>query len=384
MIINPEDISKVLAVVMAAISAVTDYLYGKIFNRHILWGLGAAIIMLSVIVGVWAGGLPSETAHYAKNFGGPWVYLLRVLANGGMALAIGFGLWAGGMWAAGDAKLLFVLTLLVPLSAYTRNFWAFYPGYPILFNTFLSIIAILVVELVAVTIKRQIKNRGKRGNPIKRVGNWFKRRHSELWRMVMVFLLLFLTVKTYREVARELLSKSVDLHNNVILYFLLFLLYGPLNKLLAKKWPRRAVIGITLIAATYITIFPHGHLNFYSLIGMSGIAIVIVLFRWMYDYYLKTFEDTQVSAVDLVPGAILSPKMIELFKERDPEFIQELGTLMPDGITAKQVGQIRQWFEKWNIQPQVKLKRNLPFAPALFLGTLITIIFGGFPFDMHG
>ena len=76
--------------------------------------------------------------------------------------------------------------------------------------------------------------------------------------------------------------------------------------------------------------------------------------------------------------------MIGLFKERDPEFIQELGPLMPDGITAKQVGQIRQWFEKWNIQPQVKLKRNLPFAPALFLGTLITIIFGGFPFDMHG
>lgn len=384
MTLYPENVSEGLAIAIAGLCAITDYLYGKIFNRHILWGLAAGVLMLVVIVGFWVFGLPGQSAQYANRFGGPWVYLLRVLGNAGLALAIGFGLWAGGMWAAGDAKLLFVLTLLVPLSAYTRNFWAFYPGYPILFNTFLSIIAILVIELVAGTVYRQVTSTKKRGNLLKSIGNWFRQRHSELWRMALVFLLLFLTIKTYREVARELLSWSVNLHNNVILYFLLFLMYGPLNKLLAKKWPRRIVVGITLVAAAYITIFPHGHLDFYSLIGMSGTAIVIVLFRWLYDYYLQTFEDRQVPAMDLQPGAILSSKTVDMFKARDPEFIQELGDLLPDGVTAAQVTLIQQWFEKWNIQPQVKLKRNLPFAPALFLGTLITIIFGGFPFDMHG
>ncbi len=384
MTIYPEYIGQGMAVAMGGLCAITDYLYGKIFNRHIVWGLVGALLMLGVITGFWYFGLPTRSAAYARQFGGPGMYVLRVLGNSGLALVIGFGLWYWGMWAAGDAKLLFVLTMMVPLASYTRNFWPFYPGYPILFNTFLSIIAILVIELLVGTLNKYLKNKQNRSNPLKRIANWYRRRHSELWRMAAVFLLLFLTIKTYREVARALLSWSVALHNNVILYFLLFLLYGPLNKMLSKKWPRRLVIGLTLAAATYITLFPRGHLNFYSLIGMSTTAIVIVLFRWLYDYYLQTFEDREIPASELGVGTILSPKMMELFKARDPDFIEQLGPLMPDGLTKAQVNSIQQWFERWNIQPKVRVKRNLPFAPALFLGTVITIISGGFPFTMHG
>jgi len=200
----------------------------------------------------------------------------------------------------------------------------------------------------------------------------------------MVFLLFFITVKTFREIAREVLSYSLHLHNNVLVYFVLFLLYTPLNRLLSKKWPRRITLGITLASAGYISLFSLGDLNFYSLIGMSGMAIILVLFRWGYEYYLNFFEERSIPLHLLKPGAILSNQMIDKIKSMDPEYLEELGPVMPDGLTEKQVKSLKQWFEKWNIEPKVGLRKTLPFAPPLLFGTAITIWFKGFPFSLHG
>ncbi|OGS12481.1 MAG: hypothetical protein A2285_06010 [Elusimicrobia bacterium RIFOXYA12_FULL_57_11] len=131
-----------LAAVCAATSF-SDLREGKIRNIWIMSGLawaGAVYLALSL----FRLYFPELTEPLVFNtlYNGSWGRLLLLTAlNALCALTCGFLLFHFNLWSAGDAKLFFVLTLLLPLKYYFRHYIPVFPG----FNLFLNTITVAAV-----------------------------------------------------------------------------------------------------------------------------------------------------------------------------------------------------------------------------------------------
>ncbi len=131
-----------LALVCAAASF-TDVREGKIRNKALL----AAAVWAVAVHGALSVSRyfdPGLTAGIVANslFGGSWGrYVLYAGLNALTALVCGFLLFHFDLWSAGDAKLFFVLALLLPLKYYFRHYLPVFPA----FNLFLNTIAAAAV-----------------------------------------------------------------------------------------------------------------------------------------------------------------------------------------------------------------------------------------------
>ncbi|HAF95864.1 MAG: hypothetical protein A2X34_07220 [Elusimicrobia bacterium GWC2_51_8] len=135
---------------LCAVTSFSDMREGKIRNRWILAGL------------VWAGvvyGALSVSRFYAPHltegiisntlFRGSWFRFMQFTAlNALFALVCGFLLFHFDLWSAGDAKLFFVLVLLLPLKYYFRHYLPGFPGFNLFLNTILTAAVFVWVEIV--------------------------------------------------------------------------------------------------------------------------------------------------------------------------------------------------------------------------------------------
>ncbi|MCX5792344.1 MAG: hypothetical protein NTY45_09055 [Elusimicrobia bacterium] len=143
-----------LALVCSATSF-SDLREGKIRNKALL-----AAIAWALTVYVWLSVsrffIPDLTAGIVANslFGGSWGrFLLYTGMNALSALVCGFLLFHFDLWSAGDAKLFFVLALLLPLKYYFRHYLPVFPA----FNLFLNTIAAAAVFVWADTAWKIIR-----------------------------------------------------------------------------------------------------------------------------------------------------------------------------------------------------------------------------------
>ena len=87
-------------------------------------------------------------------FAGSWPRLLLLTAvNSLFALVCGFLLFHFNLWSAGDAKLFFVLVLLLPLKYYFRHYIPLFPA----FNLFLNTITVAAVFVWADTAWKLVR-----------------------------------------------------------------------------------------------------------------------------------------------------------------------------------------------------------------------------------
>ena len=115
-----------------------DLRYGKIRNR---------LLLASLIVGVvWNVGLFLRARLGQDDFvpaDKALAYLGAVGLDVALSLLLGFVMWLLRLWAAGDAKLFAVLTLLLPLRYYRHNLLAYFPSFVLFFNTFIVFFGLL-------------------------------------------------------------------------------------------------------------------------------------------------------------------------------------------------------------------------------------------------
>ncbi|HNW45321.1 MAG TPA: hypothetical protein PKI19_12510 [Elusimicrobiales bacterium] len=138
-----------LALICAATSR-SDMREGKIRNSWITAGLIWAVLVYGAI-SLSRLSAPELTENLVLNtlFDGSWGKLVLFTGlNALAALVCGFVLFHYELWSAGDAKLFFVLILLLPLKYYFRHYIPVFPG----FNLFLNTIAAAAVFVWAETI----------------------------------------------------------------------------------------------------------------------------------------------------------------------------------------------------------------------------------------
>lgn len=126
------------------ITSYQDFKESKIKNKWILlglsWGLGIYVLFL-----IWSFIAPFLAQTYSKHF--TFVlpsYILKVLINSAIALIVGYVLWYFDLWSAGDAKLFFVFSLLLPLKYYWRSALPYFPSFALLINIFVPALLFLM------------------------------------------------------------------------------------------------------------------------------------------------------------------------------------------------------------------------------------------------
>lgn len=332
-----------------------------------------------------------------------WVYLAKVLLNTAIAFAVGFGLWWAGGWAAGDAKLFGMLAALLPLSTYRQAYWPIFPAYVLIFNTFLALLLLLVVELILRAARQAVRPTEDEAQAWRDAWKWCRTHVRELLAGFVGLLFLFLVIKTLRMLLRDALmwiaasaagaTSSLPsevlaaplrllvylLDSSVVVYFLLLLVFHPFS-LWLRKHPKttRAVVAATVLFVVYVAFFPFAEFTLEAILAMSGLMAALVFGLIVYQIYVNIFDFRAVRIWELRPRMIPSPRTLEVLKEDRDLLEHKMGPIGPDGLVAEQVETLRRWWIDRGKGGRIWVSRTIPFAPALLAGTLITAILGGY------
>lgn len=419
-----EALPQAAAVLLAAGGAVTDALRGKIYNRWLAAGLAAALAWLVVLpvfnalggdaewkrypeLGLWSREEPDPVAAVPGN-PAPWeaagdvsvwpppetlredgatalapipsfgVYLAKVAANAALALLAGFLMWWFGLWAAGDAKMFAVLTLLLPLSTYRGAYMPAFPAYVLLFNTFVAVMALLVVEMVARIVRQAVRPTEDEARVARETAAWVRSHAGELVLGFVGMFFLFLVIKTLRGLFRDVLVDWTHLDVKPVVYLVLLLVFRPVVRAMRD---RRVLVPVALLTAGYITsvaVRPtEGH-DLESVLSVGSVAGSIMVFYLLYGIYLNAFDFKAVRVWELKPRMILSRRTLEVLKEDQDLLDHKMGQAGPDGLSPDQVEVLRRWWIDRGKGGVVWVSRTFPFAPALFVGTLLTVWLGSY------
>ena len=129
---------------IGAIISWQDFKTHKIRNKWIILGLVFGIIVYFLFF-LWnlLGKSPVSND-----------YILKVIINAVISLFIAYAMWYFNLWPAGDAKLFFLFSFLLPLTYYRNSYLPLFPSFALLINIFI----IALFSLFILSILYFIKN----------------------------------------------------------------------------------------------------------------------------------------------------------------------------------------------------------------------------------
>ena len=299
-----------------------DFKEGKIRNKWIVLGVVYGLIVLAGLL-VWNFAAEPVTEFYYTHieYSGldnswqfvtiRWDYFWKVLLNTTIALIVGYLLWYFNLWAAGDAKLFFVFSLLLPLKYYQQSALPYFPAFVLLINTFIPILLFLICQNLFYLFKKLLTFREIRLN-IKekalKIKILLKTKYVSYLKVGFGYLLIFMFFRLIKSVLGNQFSGELQ----AIIFLLIIVFRKALKQFLSKRW-----------------------------------ALILILFGISFYLTVMRFYYSQA----ILPQIFLSIKGSILFMLMFI-FISSLLSL-----------------------GQQKQKKYLPFAMWMFLGVIITIIF---------
>lgn len=244
------------------VTAYQDFKASKIRNKWIvlglIWGLGIYFLLL-----IWALAIPYLFQIFSKQF--VFIlpsYIFRVFINSAIALIVGYLLWYFDLWSAGDAKLFFVFSLLLPLEYYWRAALPYFPSFALLINVFIPALLFLICQntfyfFKSLSIAKFVNF--LRSNLLK-----FKTNFRSYLKTFLGFFLIFIIFLIIKFEAKNLISG----YWQGIIFLLITLVRKFLNKLFEKGW------FLSLLCLGLIFYLMFGYL-FYSQAILSKIALLV-------------------------------------------------------------------------------------------------------------
>ena len=281
---------------LGIITSYEDIKYGKIRNRWILIALAYSVILLLCLI--IFGVLKRE-------------YLINALINSGIVLLTGFIIWKIKLWSAGDAKLFFAYSLLIPLGSYSIGYFTWFPSIVLLINTFIPVF----VFYLAVLLFRTSWNEKKQG--------WFKTNNFN--KMFVLFLSLFSLSWIF-----NFLNISIDPATKFMILFMGVVL---VEKIIKKKW----VFLIAFISVLRL-IFDKSVYTMQFLKTFLLLFIFFMIIRYIVSGLGEFAFTKSIGIKDLKQGMIVAEENNEKSKKT------------------------------------IKIHETLPFAPFIFAGALLVLL----------
>lgn len=315
----------------------TDIQKGKIKNWAVISALIYSVVVhiLLIIFGVSIGR----------------EYIINYFSNLLIAFLAGYILWDLKMWTAGDGKLFFAFSLLVPLNIYSE-FIPYFPSFLIFIN---SVVPIFVYYTVYSLFKTTYKNKLdciKRSFSIK----------------VMGYSILFI-FGTY-----WILEKLFDYLNIEIRYISLIVIVLMMY-LITSNLSSKIFFIFSLVMSLIRAVFDSGYLNFVFLRDVLLISFFFVMIRYIIiDMAVSAFSK-KIKIKDLKKGMVISDTFYDDKKDNLACFLKEDIRCGPEGIDKKDISLIKKAAKQKKID-FVRILDTVPFAPFIFSGALITVLIG--------
>lgn len=315
------------------ISSITDFRYGKIYNRILK-------------IGFLAGGMV-EIVYLSGNPRFIPVYILNLLA----AFFLGFGFFKFKFWGAGDAKLWLLVAFLFPYEQYFRTEYMIVP----VMNIFMIIFAIayfyVLFESLVLFLKKKKIIQG-----VYQKTNYKDFLLQFFWGFSLISLLswvLQITLKQY-------------FFQNQLFFSMTFLL---LLQWLSGKNIKRKGFCTAVMAAVYIGVELLGHQVHFRQYLVNLIIILIVLFMQKAG---AKYNYQEIAAEEVKEGMILSQMTVAGFQisrvKNLPQFTDET---TKSRISKEEADAVRRWKTSKYGKASVVIVSILPFAVFEFLGVLI-------------
>ena len=366
-----------------------DFHYGKVRNKWIILGL---IYGVAVLIGLFFWNFIAEPVshfyyanikHLATD--DPWPiftvqasYFGQVILNSFLALLLGFLLWKYGLLAAGDAKLFFIFSLLLPLKYYWKSYLFYFPSFALFINIFLPVLFYIFLKAVwhiLKTLKQLIKKKAF----IKRYKmlsfSLVMEKSGQLAKILLSFIGVFLLVNRLRNFVAPWITPYLPSEGFLLL--VLILVYRRFISLLRKS--KKLFIFIVLFLVIYLSygMAYNQQETIKELLMVSKMMVVFLLgfslLRILFDYYIKNSALRKIKLDELRPGMSLV-----MYDDKKKSKIKKpkLGTIFGGGLSQKQVRSVKKWARENKIE-QVEIYQRFPFASWMFLGVIITIILKG-------
>ncbi len=331
-------VSALAILCLGILTSITDIRYHKAKNKHIFPFACAGVIlqMISVL------RAPQSAALIFENLA--------------LAAAVSVGFYAAKIWAAGDAKLFFAMTLLLPRDLTGNAFAASFSTLFVLGITFSVAMLYVVIESTVLLAK------GKKDYKPLQPSSLFVRPSKEA---VLSWITAYFVIDT----ADNLLKlQDAAVINDSYLMVLLHMLFANAVLSLIRTNRRKAIASGVLIllrsALALMHLMPFFELSIPSLLIIAAVMLLL-RFTARYDYRAiptASVEEGQVLAQSTVAWFLMSKaKGLPSYTDESTRY-----RLSPEEAAA-----VREWGRAKEGRDTVVVVRNIPFAPFIFAGTLL-------------
>ncbi|MBT5273010.1 hypothetical protein HN695_07300 [Candidatus Woesearchaeota archaeon] len=336
-----------IIIIFGVVVSYTDINVGKIRNKHLiifsLVGLVAYVFLL--------------VTNYIeiKAFASIMVFTI-------IGFFLGFVLWFFGMWSAGDAKLYAAFIFLVPIVEYKHVSTVFSP-LSIIINTFLPLFVYYLLRILFFPpFKTKLLVLKKVIHP----------------KNILTYLLVVFSLGW---IVRWVLFYFLIEPN----FFYIIIGIVVLSRLFIYLFKEHYIIVMVVIAIFRVLldrdfIFTPEFVTSYLLVTIAY-AIII-----MFIYEMSTLFVKKVKIDDLEEGMVLAELITKEGKRIKPTTysysqIQKKGLLVEysvDGLNDKEVVKLHRAYDDGILKTNyLFVQQTIPFAPFMFLGVLLTIVFNG-------
>lgn len=344
--------------ILGVVTSYTDIKFGKIKNRHILIALAYIPIAYAVIVAYYfISAVPVSISYFSD-----------LALNMAIALVFSFAAWHFKVWSAADGKLFFAYSGFVPLMAYSNTYFAYFPSFVLLINTFFPIFLYYAVKSIFFSSLKE---------------------KTEFFRKIKISLIAVLILNAFwiswvsRLIAIFLKYDIGLLGNIMIIISIIFLV-----KRSTIFWKFSLGLSALRIVFDYSYVFTLEFLWQFIILSTISISIFLVLMLSS-SLFTKT-----ISIKNLKPGLILSDyiyyekgkykkidelEAFDLFergiiKKNDFLKISKTG----EGLTREDIESIKKLRKTKKLDfSKIMISQTLPFSPFLFFGVLLTLVASG-------
>ncbi len=367
---------------LGIITSIQDIKSGKIYNRHVLLGIGVGLswyAMLAFYYGILAG----DTSFFSED-------IPRVLLATLIALAISFGMWYFNVWSAADAKLYTVFSFLMPLSVYNEPDD---PSAPVilLVNSYAFAFAFIsgdfAIRLTRGAWKLWQSFRAKVGSErlesLGKIGLMVRENWLSVVKTFLGIAFILLLVRIARGLVQDELKLIIDIKDS-LLFLMLFLVFRPLHLLFQiRAVAIVVVIALVVYLAYLLQLDPTGG-KLFETADVGIYALALITFRQIYSSWSEMVEVRHISLEELHPRMIITDELKRHMVQNELLTVEEAKEIGVEGLSEELVIRFKELYKDPEQPGFIEVENTIPFAPFIFAGMLVTAIVGGVLIKLGG
>ena len=343
----------------------TDFRYGKIANIYTLFLIGFGVISQGLFIG--EGDIT-------------WLHSCVTILGG---LGLAFAMFYTGIWAAGDAKLFWGISLLLPPSVLSRTPATQFHPLILLVNIFILFLVYVTFTSIFKTTFQQQKTLIARSCTAQL--KQFPRRLLQVLSYIGIGGLAFYIPSR--------MGVELDLAIRITLFMAIVFAF---NKVVEKSIPQKYEIVFRLpflLLALFLAI-P-------SLLQLGTFVIFIFLIPWfllMFGSFIRFLFTREVPIANLRPNMISAERIVKVEQEgmadkyvkiaagfANPAQENVIVDVSSEGLTSEQIARLQQLAAKDDLsefENKLLVQEKIPFAFMIVIGALVTLVSKGMVYSL--